>query len=89
MPGEALLDFQITPAGKGQVELQMLSRFLSRGLAGILYGYGLYPFHQWIFFGMLNSIAKTIGEPIVKEPERFTAKLHTSCSLPSNISEKR
>jgi uncharacterized protein YbjT (DUF2867 family) len=86
MPGEALLDFQITPAAKGQVELQMLSRFLPRGLAGILYWYGLYPFHQWIFFGMLKSIAKTIGKPIVRGPERFTPKLHTSCALPPNIS---
>jgi hypothetical protein len=86
MPGEALLDFQITPVGNGQVELQMLSRFLPRGLAGILYWYGLYPFHQWIFFGMLKSIAKFIGKPIVSGPERFTPKLHASCALPPNIS---
>jgi len=84
-PGEALLDFQITPSGAGQVELQMLSRFLPRGLAGILYWYGLYPFHQWIFFGMLKSIARSIGKPIVSGPERFTPKLHTSCALPRNI----
>jgi hypothetical protein len=83
---EALLDFQITPVGNGQVELQMLSRFLPRGLAGILYWYGLYPFHQWIFFGMLKSIAKFIGKPIVSGPERFTPKLRTSCALPPNIS---
>jgi hypothetical protein len=77
MPGEALLDFQITPVGNGQVELQMLSRFLPRGLAGILYWYG---------FGMLKSIAKFIGKPIVSGPERFTPKLHASCALPPNIS---
>ena len=85
MPGEALLDFQITPVGTGQVELQMLSHFMPRGLAGILYWYGLYPFHQWIFFGMLKSIAKSIGKPMVSGPERFTPKLHTSCALPPNI----
>ena len=81
MPGEALLDFQITPAGMDQVELQMLSRFLPRGLAGILYWYGLYPFHQWIFFGMLKAIAKFIDKPIVAGPERFTPKLPTSCAV--------
>jgi uncharacterized protein YbjT (DUF2867 family) len=86
MPGEALLDFQITTVGTGQVELRMLSRFLPRGLTGILYWYGLYPFHQWIFFGMLKSIAKSIGKPIGLGPERFTPKLHTSCALPDNIS---
>jgi uncharacterized protein YbjT (DUF2867 family) len=74
MPGEALLEFQITTV------------FLPRGLGGILYWYGLYPFHQWIFFGMLKSIAKLIGKPIMSGPERFTPKLHTSCALPPNIS---
>jgi uncharacterized protein YbjT (DUF2867 family) len=86
MPGEALLEFQITTVDAEQVELQMLSRFLPRGLGGILYWYGLYPFHQWIFFGMLKSIATRIGKPIMSGPERFTPKLHTSCALPPNIS---
>ncbi len=81
-PGEALLEFQITPRQKGQVELQMLSRFLPRGLFGLLYWYALYPFHQWIFYGMLKAIAKSINKPIASEPERFTPKLHTSCALP-------
>jgi hypothetical protein len=86
MPGEALLDFQITPSGCDQVELQMLSRFMPRGLAGILYWYGLYPFHEWIFFGMLKSIARVIGKPIVAGPKRFTPKLHSSCALPPKVS---
>jgi len=84
-PGEALLEFQITPSANGQVELQMLSRFLPKGIFGILYWYGLYPFHQWIFFGMLKAIAKSIKKPIVSGPERFTPKLHTTaCALPPN-----
>lgn len=82
MPGEALLDFQIAPVASGQVELQMRSRFLPRGLGGFIYWYVLYPIHEWIFFGMLKSIAKCIGKPIVSGPERFTPKLHTSCALP-------
>ena len=81
-PGEALLEFKITPLANGQVELQMLSRFLPKGLFGILYWYGLYPFHQWIFYGMLKAIAKSIGKPLTSDPERFTPKLHTSCALP-------
>ena len=74
-PGEALLEFQITARKDGQTELQMLSRFLPKGLFGILYWYGLYPFHQWIFYGMLKGIAGAIGKPIVKGPERFTPKI--------------
>ena len=82
-PGEALLEFKITPCGNDQVELQMHSRFLPKGISGILYWYGLYPFHQWIFFGMLKAIAKSIDKPIVKGPKRFTPILHTSsCFLP-------
>jgi uncharacterized protein YbjT (DUF2867 family) len=82
-PGEALLEFQITPIGDDQIELQMLSRFLPKGLSGLIYWYILYPFHQWIFFGMLKSIAKSIGKPIQSGPQRFTPKLQTSCVLPS------
>jgi hypothetical protein len=81
-PGEALLEFQITSLGKDQIELQMLSRFLPKGIFGILYWYALYPFHQWIFFGMLKAIAKSIDKPIFYGPERFTPKLHTACTLP-------
>jgi uncharacterized protein YbjT (DUF2867 family) len=83
-PGEALLEFQITPKANDQAELQMLSRFLPKGLFGILYWYVLYPFHQWIFYGMLKAIAKSIKRPIASEPERFTPKLHTSCALPQS-----
>ena len=83
-PGEALLEFQINPQGPGRIELKMLSRFLPKGLFGIVYWYGLYPFHQWIFFGMLKAIAKSIKKPIYSGPERFTPKLHTTCKLPQN-----
>lgn len=81
-PGDALLEFQITAGDGGQIELQMRSRFLPKGLLGILYWYGLYPFHEWIFFGMLKAIAKTIDKPIVHGPERFTPKLNTACDPP-------
>ena len=82
-PGEALLEFQITPLANAEVEFQMLSRFLPKGLFGFLYWYGLYLFHQWIFYGMLKAIAKSIKKPMVSDPERFTPRLHTSCALPS------
>jgi hypothetical protein len=81
-PGEAMVKFQISCLTSGQVELQMLSRFLPKGLFGILYWYLLYPFHQWIFYGMLKAIAKTIDKPIVLGPERFTPKLQPACALP-------
>ena len=83
VPGEALLEFKIHPVGGKKTDLQMLSRFLPKGLWGILYWYTLYPFHEKIFFGMLKKMAKTIGKTIVSGPERFTPRLHRSCKLPS------
>ena len=64
----------------GQVELQMLSRFLPKGMFGILYWYVLYPFHQWIFYGMLKAIAKSIDKTDCSGPERFTPKLPLLCA---------
>jgi hypothetical protein len=84
-PGEALLEFRLTPIGDKQTELQMLSRFLPQGLGGILYWYFLYPFHKWVFYGMLKSIAQSIQKPIVSGPERFTPPMTASCALPPTL----
>jgi hypothetical protein len=82
-PGEAMLEFRINPAGNGLTELVQLSSFMPRGLPGLLYWYGLYPAHQWIFRGMLRTIAKAAGKPVIEGPERFTSKLGPSCGIPS------
>ena len=57
-PGEALLDIQVKSKGPQRTELRLLSRFLPRGLAGILYWYSLYPFHERVFYGMLVAMAQ-------------------------------
>lgn len=82
VPGEALLEFEILPMGNNQVTLQMLSRFLPRGVFGMLYWYMLLPLHQFVFYGMLKAIAATLNRPIVSGPERFTPVLDSSCALP-------
>ena len=83
VPGEALLEFRISPMGHSKVELKMVSKFLPRGILGMLYWYVMYPFHGWIFKGMLSAIAKSTGKPPIYEPEAFTPKLHTACMLPT------
>ncbi|MBN1931327.1 MAG: SDR family oxidoreductase [Desulfobacterales bacterium] len=83
-PGEALLEFRITTIENGEIELQQLSRFLPKGLGGILYWYAIYPIHQWLFGGMLRKIAESIGKPISYGPKRFTPKLNKSCDIRSN-----
>ena len=61
-PGDALLEFKIEPAGKRRVSIDMVARFLPRGLAGIAYWYALLPAHQWLFEGMLKTVARADRE---------------------------
>jgi hypothetical protein len=86
-PGDALLEFQISAFGEERSELQLISRFMPRGLGGFIYWYAFYPFHQWVFAGMLKAIARHSGRTLTQGPERFTPKLHDSCALPSRQPE--
>lgn len=79
VPGEALMDITIRPLPENRVELELLSRFFPRGLAGMAYWYILYPIHRWIFRDMLKAMAKTVGKPILSEPERLTPRSHAAC----------
>ncbi len=74
-PGEALLEIDLKELDANRCELSLLSRFLPKGLAGILYWYTLYPFHQYVFIRMLQGIANTANCRILSSPERFTPKL--------------
>jgi uncharacterized protein YbjT (DUF2867 family) len=69
LPGEAVLEFHLTPQEDGKVELKQIARFLPRGLAGLAYWYSLIPLHHWVYRGMLQAIAAAVGKPVVKEPE--------------------
>ena len=71
LPGEATLEFRVTRSAEGETELQQISTFLPRGLYGIAYWWAFYPFHVWLFRGMLRSIAKQIGKPVVEGPGSF------------------
>ena len=81
LPGEAILEFKLHPLGRGRSELQQLSRFLPKGLFGILYWYTLYPVHQWVFRGMLRGIARAVGKPLAEGPDRFAPRLHHICRI--------
>jgi len=86
LPGEAVLEFSLQPLGTDQVEIRQVSRFLPRGLGGILYWYGVYLFHNYIFAGMLTGLAKKIGRPVLSGPERFVPSLPQTCALPRSRS---
>ncbi|MFP3868360.1 MAG: SDR family oxidoreductase [Desulfobacteraceae bacterium] len=74
LPGEAILEFRLRPLNNDQTELEQRARFLPRGLGGIAYWYSLYPFHKWIYQGMLQALAQATGKPIVTGPEMITGK---------------
>lgn len=84
VPGEAVLEFAVKPLPNGQTELQQLSRFLPKGLWGIIYWYSLYPFHIWLFRGLVRTIAQAVGKPITFGPQRFSSKLQQECPISTN-----
>ncbi|THB76544.1 MAG: SDR family oxidoreductase [Desulfobacteraceae bacterium] len=80
-PGEALLEIKITPLSDQRCELMLLSRFLPRGILGILYWYTMYPFHQYLFYKMPKGMAAAAGLNLVSPPRRFTPKISRSCTI--------
>jgi hypothetical protein len=80
-PGEATLEFRVHGLGGGRTELQQLSRYVPRGLSGLLYWYTLYPFHQWVFSGMLKGIARAVGRPVLEGPDRFAPGRPQVCTM--------
>ncbi len=82
VPGDAILDIQIHPKGEGRSELRMVSRFLPRGLGGLAYWYALYPFHVWLFKGMLRALAEATGAgDSGTPPQSFDPRQESSCAL--------
>jgi len=58
MPGDGLLEFSLRPLGGKETELTMAIQYLPAGLAGLVYWYVLYPFHEVLFRGMIRNIAR-------------------------------
>jgi hypothetical protein len=83
VPGEALLDIQLIPIENAGTRLQVIARFLPRGIGGILYWYLFYPFHGWLFKGMLKEIADKIGTPLILKPKRIIPGSNEVCYKPT------
>ena len=62
VPGRAWLQFEVTPR-QGGATIRQTAIFDPAGLGGLLYWYGLYPIHYWIFRGMLRRIAALARQP--------------------------
>lgn len=57
LPGRAWLEFEVTPSEHGST-IRQTAIFDPQGLAGMLYWYGIYPLHQFVFAGMLRNLAR-------------------------------
>jgi uncharacterized protein YbjT (DUF2867 family) len=61
VPGAAWLQFETQPHGERETHLVQTAFFAPKGLAGLLYWYGLYPVHGRIFSGMIHALAGEAG----------------------------
>jgi uncharacterized protein YbjT (DUF2867 family) len=81
-PGDALLDFTLVALGEERCALQLTSRFLPKGLGGILYWYAFLPVHRFVFKGMLAGMARAAGCALMEGPEPFAPEEKEVCFLP-------
>lgn len=61
LPGRAWLEFRITPEGIGSIIRQQAS-METDGFWGKAYWYLVYPFHRYVFSGMLNALSSRLAE---------------------------
>jgi len=57
LPGQAWLQFEVTPEGSGS-RLEQTAYFEPHGLLGLIYWYLALPFHHFIFPGMIRALKK-------------------------------
>lgn len=67
VPGDASLDFELTPAitaaGDPATRLVQTARFRPRGLLGLAYWYAVLPFHRPVFDGLIAGITQLATAP--------------------------
>ena len=77
LPGRAWLEFEVTPCEQGSI-IRQTAIFDPLGLLGLLYWYGIYPLHQFVFGGMLRNIARaamqTDTNPVKNTPSHVAEK---------------
>ena len=58
LPGRAWLQYEVRDNQDGSSYLEQTAAFIPRGLFGLAYWYALYPFHSWIFSGLIRAVAQ-------------------------------
>ncbi|NCF65237.1 MAG: DUF2867 domain-containing protein [Chloroflexi bacterium] len=73
LPGQGWLQFEANNCQDGRTDLVQTAYFASKGLSGLLYWYGIYPLHGFIFSRMIEAVAQRAVElsnrpyPVVKK----------------------
>jgi len=62
LPGRAWLEFEVTGDEHGST-VRQTAIFDPVGLLGLLYWYGIYPLHQFVFAGMLRNLVRAVHAP--------------------------
>lgn len=69
LPGRAWLEFEVTGNEQGST-VRQTAIFDPVGLSGLLYWYGIYPLHQFVFAGMLRNLVRAAAsEQTVRQGE--------------------
>ena len=87
VPGDAWLQFEVSPNKEGGACLIQTAYFAPKGLAGFLYWYILYPIHGLIFSGMINSLAANI-EAEASDRSRYSQNYTTRAAVPIAVYDK-
>lgn len=59
-----------TPLGGNRSNIRLISTFIPRGLAGLIYWHAIFPAHVHVFRGMLAGIARAAGAAVDSGPEK-------------------
>jgi hypothetical protein len=76
------LDIDLVALGGDRCEIQLIARFLPKGLGGILYWNGFLPVHQILFRGMIEAVVRSAGKQLINGPEPFAPEVKSVCFLP-------
>ena len=61
--GKAWLEFRVMEREQGKSLLKQTAYYYPHGVAGYMYWYAVYPFHAYVFNGMINAIAREAAAP--------------------------
>jgi uncharacterized protein YbjT (DUF2867 family) len=68
LPGVATLEFKLSQEPNSTTRLEQIARFKPRGLLGLIYWFLVTPLHEYVFNGMLTSLASQTRSRIISGP---------------------